>query len=334
MIQRSHLRLHPASAPHAVNRRSFLALLSLALAASGALGQPAGRPIRLVVSLPAGSAIDFQARLLAPYLSASLGQPVVVDNKPGGRDIIALTDVIRSAGDGNTLYLGSLSPLAVNVAVVKNLPYDPRRDLTPIAGVSLVNHVLIVKSSFPANTVGEFIAYTKQNRGKVSVGYSTSLVQMEVFAINKLAGTDLLPVPYKGVPATITDVLGGTLTATLVDPGNASTLIKSGQVRALGVTSLRRNPTTPDIPAISETLPGYDFPTWTALVGPPGMRPETVKKIHAAIDGALRQKDVVDKFALAGTNPLLITPDALKALIDSDTTKWLNLAREANIQPE
>jgi tripartite-type tricarboxylate transporter receptor subunit TctC len=319
-----------------MNRRSFLELLGLALAspASGALAQPAGRPIRLVVSLPAGSAIDFQARVIAPYLSTSLGQPVVVDNKPGGRDIIALTDVIRSAGDGNTLYMGSQSPLAINVAVVKNLPYDPRRDLTPIAGVSLVNHVLIVKSGFPARTLAEFIAYARQNRGKVSVGYSTSLVQMEIIAINKLAGVDLFPVPYKGVPATITDVLGDTLTATLVDPGNASTLIKSGQVRALGVTSLKRNPTTPDIPAISETLPGYDFPTWTAMVGPPGMRPETVKKIHAAMDSALQQKDVVDKLALAGTNPFLITPGALKALIDSDTTKWINLAREANIQPE
>jgi tripartite-type tricarboxylate transporter receptor subunit TctC len=319
-----------------MNKRSFLKALGLTAAwpAGGAFGQSSGRPIRLVVSLPAGSAIDFQARLIAPYLSATLGQNIVVDNKPGGKDIIALSDVIKSAPDGNTLYMGSQSPLAINVALVKNLPYDPRRDLTPIAGVSIVNHVLVVKASFPAKTFSEFIAYTKQNPGKVSVGFATSLVQMEIAAINKLAGIDLFPVPYKGVPAAITDVLGDTLGATLVDPGNALTFIKSGQMRALGVTSLKRNPLTPDIPAISETLAGYDFPVWTAMVGPPGMRKETVDRIHAAVYSALKQKDVVDKFALAATNPYFITPDDFKALIENDTAKWIKLAREAKIEAE
>ena len=320
-----------------MNRRSFLRSVGFAgavAACGGAFAQSQGRTIRLVVSLSPGSAIDFQARMIAPYLSANLGQTVVVENKPGGKDLIALTDVIKSAPDGHTLYMGSQSPLAINVAVVKNLPYDPRRDLTPISGISLVNHVLVVKSSHPAKTLAEFIAYAKQNRGKVSIGYSTSLVQMEIAAINKLAGIDLFAIPYKGTPATITDVLGDTLSATLLDPGNALPLLKSGQVRALGVTSLKRNPLTPDIPAISETLPGYDFPAWTAMVGPPGMRSEVVKKIHAAVDNALKQKDVVDKLALAATNPFFTSPEDLKALIAADTTKWINLSREANIQPE
>lgn len=319
-----------------MNKRSFLASLGLAAVwpARSALAQSSTRPIRLLVSLPAGSAIDFQARVLAPYLSASLGQTIIVDNKPGGRDIIAMTDLVKSAPDGNTLYMGSQSPLALNVAVVKNLPYDPRRDLTPISGVSLVNHILLVKSSFPAKTFSEFVAYAKQNPGKVSVGYSTSLVQMEIFSINKLGGIDLFAVPYKGTPATITDVLGETLSATLVDPGNAVPHIKSGQMRALGVTSLKRNLLTPDIPAISETLPGYDFPAWTAMVGPSGIKRETVDKIHAAVESALRQKDVVDKFAQAATNPYFLGPDQFKTLIESETAKWIRLTREANIQPE
>jgi tripartite-type tricarboxylate transporter receptor subunit TctC len=319
-----------------MNKRSFLKSLGLVAAwpAIGAAAETSGRPIRLVVSLPAGSAIDFQARVLAPYLSASLGQPIIVDNKPGGRDIIAMMDVVKSAPDGNTLYMGSQSPLAINVATVKNLPYDPRRDVTPISGVSFMNHVLVVKSSFPVKTFPEFVAYAKKNQGKLSIGYSTSLVQLEIMAINKLAGIDLFAVPYKGTTATITDVIGDNLSATLLDPANALTQIKSGQMRALGVTSLKRNPLTPDIPAISETLSGYDFPAWTAMVGPAGMKPETVRKIHDAMSNALKQKDVVDKFAQGATNPLLITPDEFKALIDSETTKWIRLAREADIRPE
>jgi tripartite-type tricarboxylate transporter receptor subunit TctC len=319
-----------------MNRRFFLKVagLTVALPASGASAQLSRRPIRIVVSLPPGSAIDFQARLIAPYLTASLGQTIVVENKPGGKDIIAVMDVVKSAPDGNTLYMGSQSPLAINVATVKDLPYDPRRDVSPVAGCSLVNHILVVKSDSPAKTFPEFIAHAKQQPGRVSIGYSTSLVQMEIFAINKQAGIDLLSVPYKGTPQTITEVLGGRLTATLLDPGNALGQIKNGQMRALAVTSLNRNPLTPDIPAISETLPGYDFPAWTAMVGPRGMSREVVSKINAAMNDALKQKDVVDKLAQAATLPYIISPDELKSLIDAETTKWIQLAREANIQPE
>ncbi len=318
------------------DRRRFIgtALASAALAATTGKALAQTRPIRIVVSLPAGSAIDFQARLLAPYLSTTLGQPVVVENKPGGKDIIAVTDVLKAAPDGSTLFMGSQSPLALNVALVKDLPYDPRRDLTPIAGISQLNQMLIVKASFPARTFAEFVAYARQNPGKLTMGYSSSLVQMLISSINKQAGIDILAVPYKGTPATITDVLGDTLSATLVDPGSALPHIKSGQMRALGVTVQRRNPLTPDIPPIADTLPGFDFPVWSAMVGPPGMPRDTVLKINAAVESALRQKEVVDRFAAAATNTFVLQPETLKLLIDAETSKWIRVAREANIQPE
>lgn len=320
-----------------MNRRSFLktAGLTFLLPASGAFAQGvSGRPIRIVVPLPAASSNDFVTRVIVPHLSASLGQPVYVDNKAGGNGIIGTMDVIKAAPDGNTLLLASLSPLAINVALLKNLPYDPRRDVTPIAGASLTNHVLMVKSTFPARTFPEFIAHAKQQPGKVSVGYSTAAVQVQIATMSKLAGIELLPVPYKGTPATITDVLNGSLSATLVDPGNALAQTKGGQMRALAVTSLKRNPVTPDWPAISETLPGFDFPSWNALVGPPSMPRELVNKINAAMNNALKRKDVVDKYAQGGTIPLIMTPDEVKAYIEAETTKWIKLAKEANIQPE
>lgn len=319
-----------------MQRRHFLRSLvpSSGPLASSSWAQSAARPVRIVTSLSPGSAIDFQARLLAPYLSAKLEQPVLVENRPGGRDIIAITEVLKSANDGTTLYMGSQSPMALNMALVKNLPYDPRRDFTPISGVSLVNHILVVKSSSPFRSLADFLSRAKQNPGKLTVGYATSLVQMQISHINRVAGTDLLAIPYKGTPATLTDVLGDTLHATFLDPGSALPHIRSGQLRALGVTSLKRNPLTPDIPPISDTLPQYDFSVWTAMVGPAGMKPEVVKRIHAAMEFALRQPEVIEKFAMAATTPYTTTPEQLKALIESDTDKWLQLARQANIQPE
>jgi tripartite-type tricarboxylate transporter receptor subunit TctC len=320
-----------------MDRRFFLKSLGLTLAlpASGALAQTGSRrAVRMVVPLPAGTSNDMVARVLTPYLSNALGQSFIVDNKPGGNGIIGTMDVVRAAPDGQTLLLGSLSPLAINVALVKNLPYDPRRDVTPISGASVTNWVLMVKSGSPIRTMGEFIAYAKQRPGKVSIGYSTTAVQVQIATLNRLAGIDLLPVPYKGTPATLTDVIGGALDATLTDPGNALSQVKGGRLQPLAVTSLKRNPVVPDWPAISETLPGFDFTAWNALVGPAGMPSELVNRIGSAANQALKEKDVAERLAAHGTIPLVMTPNELKAFIDSETAKWIRLAREANIQPE
>jgi tripartite-type tricarboxylate transporter receptor subunit TctC len=149
-----------------------------------------------------------------------------------------------------------------------------------------------------------------------------------------MAGVDLLPVPYKGTPATFADVINGSLDATLTDPGNALGQVKGGYLRALGVTSPKRNPVTPDWPAISETLQGFDFTAWNALVGPAGMPRELVDRLSSAVNQALKEKGVVDRLAANGTIPFVMTPDELKKFIDAETAKWVRLAREANIQPE
>jgi tripartite-type tricarboxylate transporter receptor subunit TctC len=320
-----------------MKRRSFtqLAGLMLAVPGTGALAQgPAGRTARLVVPLPAGSSNDRVARILAPHISTYLNQNFVVDNKAGANGIIGTAEVLRAAPDGLTLLVGSNSPLAANMAFVRNMPYDPRRDLTPIAGASLTNHVLMVKSSFPAKTFAEFLDYARARPGRVSVGYSTASVQLQIATISKQAGVQLLPVPYRGSPATISDVLGGSLDATLTDPGNALAQTKDGGMRALAVSCLKRNPVTPDWPAISETLPGFDFPSWNAFVGPVGMSAELVARISEAVIRAQRLPDVAAQMASEGTTPLIMTPAELKSFIDTETTKWVRLANEAGIQPE
>lgn len=313
----------------------ILALATGAWVAAAAWAQaPAGRPVRMIVPLPAGTATDLAARVLSQQMSTILGQPIVVDNKPGANGSIGVMDMVRSAPDGHTLLLGSQSPLATNVALVKNLAYDPRKDFSPINGFGMTMHVLMVKPGFPAKTMPEFIAYAKQRPGKVSVGSTTTSVQTQIATMNKLAGIDLLAVPYKGIPATITDVIGGTLDATIVDLANAQAQAKAGKLVPIAVTSLQRNPLVPDWPAISETLPGFDFPSWVGLVGPAGMSRDLVDKLNAAVAQAVRHPDVSSRLGTIGMAPMLMSPDQFKAAIADETAKWVRLAREANIQPE
>jgi tripartite-type tricarboxylate transporter receptor subunit TctC len=313
--------------------RFFQALL-LGMALAGSALAQSGRPIRMIVPLPAGTATDLAARVLGQQMSTVLGQPIVVDNKPGANGTIGVMEMVRAAPDGHTLLLGSQSPLATNVAMVKNLAYDPRKDFSPINGFGETMHVLMVKPGFPAKTMSEFVAYAKQRPGKVSVGSTTSSVQTQIATLNKLGSIDLLVVPYKGIPATITDVIGGSLDATLVDLANAMAQAKAGRLVPIAVTSIKRNPLVPDWPAVSETLPGFDFPSWVGLVGPAGMPKELVDKLNAAVAQALRHPDVAARLSTIGMTPMLMSAEQFKTVIAEETTKWIRLAREANIQPE
>jgi tripartite-type tricarboxylate transporter receptor subunit TctC len=313
--------------------RFFQALL-LGMALAGSALAQSGRPIRMIVPLPAGTATDLAARVLGQQMSTVLGQPIVVDNKPGANGTIGVMEMVRAAPDGHTLLLGSQSPLATNVAMVKNLAYDPRKDFSPINGFGETMHVLMVKPGFPAKTMSEFVAYAKQRPGKVSVGSTTSSVQTQIATLNKLGSIDLLVVPYKGIPATITDVIGGSLDATLVDLANAMAQAKAGKLVPIAVTSIKRNPLVPDWPAVSETLPGFDFPSWVGLVGPAGMSKELVDKLNAAVAQALRHPDVAARLSTIGMTPMLMSAEQFKGVIAEETVKWIRLAREANIQPE
>jgi tripartite-type tricarboxylate transporter receptor subunit TctC len=317
--------------------RTFLKTLGLAAAMPSTTlwaQSGSGRTIRVIVPLPAGSSNDTSTRVQAPFISQLMGQPVVIDNKAGGGGVIGSMEVVRAAPDGLTLMAGSLSPLAINMALVKNMTYDPRRDFTAIAGSTLTNHVMVVRADSPIKTFADFIAYAKQRPGKVSIGYSTSLVQMQIASINKLAGVELLPVPYKGAPATVTDVLGGVIDATMANPGPTIEMAKAGRLRVLGVTSLKRNAITPEWPAISETLPGFDFGAWNAWVGPAGMPRDLVNRLSASIGAALRRPEVVQQLALEATTPLVMGPDETKAFIEAEVVKYIRLAKEAGIQPE
>lgn len=316
--------------------RTFLKAMALPFAytATRSFAQAnAGRPIRMVVPLPAGSGNDFVARVITPAVSKILGQNIIVDNKPGANGTIGAMEVVRAAPDGLTLLCATNSHLATNMALVKNMPYDPRRDLTPLGGAVSVAQVLLVKASAPYKTLPEFIAHAKGNPGKVSVGFSTSIVKMQFATLAKMAGIDLLMVPYKGAPAAANDVIGGVLDATLEIPGVAIGHVKAGTLRAL-VSMSKRSDLLPDVPPAADTLPGFDFPLWNGFVGPAGMPRELVLRLGSAIAQAQRQPEVDQQLRTAGQPPFIIEPDALKTYIEAEVTKYMRLAKQAGIEPE
>ena len=318
--------------------RTLLKLLALSLALAGtcpafAQGYPA-RPVRMVVPFPAGSATDLAARIMAQQLQSALGQSFVVDNKPGAGGSIAAAEVIRAAADGHTLLFSSNSAVASNVALLKNISYEPLKDFTPIAGIGENMLVLMVKSDHPAKNLQEFVSHVKQRPGKVTAGYGSSSSQVSIAVLNKLGQLDVLPVPYKGIPLAVTDVLGGTVDFTFVDLGNAMAQSKGGKLRALGITAPKRSPLAADWPALDESMPGFDITAWFAIVGPAGIPQDVVNKLNNAVGQALKNPEAREKLAGIGIQPMPLEPEQLKAFMGSEISKWVRLVKDANIQPE
>lgn len=319
-------------------RRKFLRTLVLALGFGAALtvqaqGYP-DKPVRLVVPFPAGTGTDIGARMLSQQLHTALGQPFVVENKPGASGSIGAMEVVRATPDGYTLLFASNSAAASNVALLKSMPYDPVKDLTPIAGVGESLLVLMVRAEHPAKNLQEFLAYLAQRPGKVSAGYGSASSQIGIAVLNKLAKLDVLAVPYKGIPLAVNDTIGGVVDFTFVDMGNALAQAKGGKMRALGVTSAKPSALMPEWPALGERLPGFDISAWLAVFGPPGLPRETADKLGATIGSIINKPEMREKLAATGMQPMPMTPAQLKRFVPTEISKWKQLAQDANIQPQ
>ena len=292
------------------------------------------KPVRMVVPFPPGTGTDLTARLMSQQLQAALGQPFVVDNKPGAGGSIGAMEVVRAAPDGHTLLFSSNSAAASNVALLKAMPYDPVKDFTAVAGIGEAVLVLMVKVDHPAKNLQEFMAYVNQRPGKVDAGYGSSSSQISIAVLTKLGKFNTLAVPYKGIPLAINDVIAGVIDFTFVDMGNAIAQAKGGKLRALGITAVKRSPLVPDWPALAEVMPGFDITAWFAVMGPAGMPKDVVDKLNSTINQILRQAEFRDKLASSGIAPMPMTPEQIKNFVPSEVAKWLQLAKDANIQPE
>jgi len=314
--------------------RSIVAF-AIACAASLSIAQTyPNKPVKLIVPFPAGSATDQVARLTGQQLQEGLGQPFVVENKPGAQGAIAAAEVAKAAPDGYTLLVTTNTTQAANVSLFKKLAYDPVKDFAPVARLGMTSFVLMVKSEFPARTLKEFIAHVKSQPGKFSAGYGSAGSQVSAAMLKAMAGLDVVEAPYKGIPQAVTDVIGGSLTYTFVDLGNALGQLRGGKLKGLGVTSATRSSVAPDIPAIAETLKGYELIAWFGLMAPAGTPKEVVTKLHDAAVQGLAKPEVKERFAAIGTDVAPMNPDQLGAFIKTEIAKWAKLTKEAGIQPE
>lgn len=314
--------------------RVFL-LCGMLFSAAGAFAQAyPTKPVRLVVPFPAGSATDQVARVLGTSLSEALGQSFVVDNRAGAQGIVAAELVARSTADGYTLMVTTNTPQAANVSLFKKLPYDPVKDFAPIARLGTIPFILMVRADHQAKTLKDFIALAKTQPGKLSAGYGSAGSHVSLALLTSMGALDVVEVPYKGIPQAIVDVLGGQLAFTFVDLANALGQQKGGKLRSLGVTASKRSGLAPDVPAIAETLPGYELIAWFGLVAPAGTPRDVVKRLHDATVQALGRPDAKARFDAVGTDIALLNPEQFAAFIKSEIAKWAKLAKVAKLEPQ
>jgi len=323
-----------------LRRRRFprLAAGALVLPAISRLARAEGypsRPVRWIVCFAAGGPNDVTARLVGQYLSEQLGQNVVIENRVGAGGNVGMEIALKSPPDGYTIaFVGPNN--AINATLYEKLPFDFIHDSVPIAGTMQLTNVLEVNLDLPVKNIAEFIAYAKANPGKVNYatgGVGTSL-HMCGELLKSMAGIDLVHVPYRGTAPALTDLLAGRVQSLFDNIPGAMGQIKGGKLRALGVTAAKRVPALPDVPAIAETVPGYEADVWYGIAAPRGTPPEIVAKLNGAVNAALANPQLKARMNELGGDPMPLTPDAFGKLVADETQKWAGVIRSANIHLE
>ena len=314
-------------------RRAHLAIASaLVLSFGSALAADyPTKPVTIIVPQAPGGTNDIVARHVAQALSESLGKQFIVDNRPGAGGNIGTQAAARAPNDGYTLLMTISSSQAINPALYKKIPFDPVKDFVPIAPVAKVPNVLVANPSFPANNVKELIALAKAKPGEIqyaSAGNGT-LNHLLGAMLESEAGIQLQHIPYKGVSPALTDVLGGQVPLAFASMPSVVSNLKSGKLKALGVSSLKRSPAAPEIPAIAETVPGFSGELWVGLFAPAGTPKEITAKLNAEVVKALATKDLQEKMAAQGAEIVSGTPEQLAAMLKEDSARWAKIVKES-----
>ncbi|AVA35092.1 tripartite-type tricarboxylate transporter receptor subunit TctC [Cupriavidus metallidurans] len=292
------------------------------------------KPIQMIVPQAPGGTNDIVARLVAADLSQRLGQQVVVENRPGAGGNIGTQTAARSAPDGYTLLMTISSTQAINPSLYRSIPFDPIKDFEPIAPVATVPNVLVVNPAFPAKSMSELIAMAKAKPDYyrfASAGNGT-LNHLLGEMLNSMAAIKLEHVPYKGVAPALNDVLGNQVPMAFASLPSVLAHIKAGKVRALGVSSAKRSPFAPDIPAISETVPGYSGDLWVGLFAVRGTPKDVTQKLAATMQTALGDKTLRDKLAAQGAEVLTGTPQQFSTMLRGDIDKWAKIVKQSGAQ--
>jgi tripartite-type tricarboxylate transporter receptor subunit TctC len=321
-------------------RRRFLRL------AAGAVAMPAvarvanaqaypSRPVRIVVGFVAGGSTDIGARLIGQWLQERLGQPFIIENRPGAATNIATETVVRAPPDGYTLLMVGPSS-TINATLYDKLNFVFLRDIAPVASTIRQPQIMLANPSLTAKTVPELIAYAKANPGKTTMASAGtgSIGHLAGEWFKMMAGVDLLHVPYRGAGPAVTDLLGGQVLTAVVGITGAIEQVRTGKLRALAVTTTTRAPALPDVPTVSEFVPGFDAGDLLGVGAPRNTPAEIVDKLNKEINGALADPKIEARFADLGGTPLALTPAEYGKLLADETEKWGRVIRSANIKPE
>ena len=317
--------------------RPLATLAATLLCGAAALAQPyPNKPIRAVVPFAAGSATDQIGRAFAEKMSATLGQQIVIDNKPGANGMLGADIVAKAPADGYTLLVGTNSTNAALKFLMKKLPYDQDTAFVPVGFLGSVPLMVAVNMDVPAKTLKEFVDLAKAKPGQVSFAYASTSQQVSSEMLASMAGIQMNPIPYKSGPAAMTDLIGGQVNMFTADFGVTVSQHKAGKIRGLAVTSAKRSPAVPELPTVNESLglKDYELIAYFAVFAPAGTPPDVIARLNQAINAAATAKDLQEKFAATGFAIDPGTPEALAQRNKGETVKWEKAIKDAKIEPQ
>jgi tripartite-type tricarboxylate transporter receptor subunit TctC len=311
--------------------------LAMGLSAGAQAAEPYPvKPIRVVVTFPPGGQTDVVARIIQPHLEMRLGQPLVIDNRPGAGGTIGVDAVAKSAPDGYVIGVGPMGALTVNMSLQDKMPYDTLRDLAPVSLLTSTPFVMAAPLSLKADTVGDVIALAKAKTQNLSIGHggNGSAMHLTALLFNHMAGVNIPLVPYRGSTLAFNDLIAGHIPLGVSDITTALSLVRSGQVKPLGVSSLTRDAALPDVPTFAESgLPGYVAMGWFGIVAPAGTPAHVITKLNNAIVSALKDPLIVERLRAVGAEPYPSTSDEFGHFIRSEIAKWANVVAQSGFKP-
>ena len=317
--------------------KQILAVLCTLLLAGNGLAQDyPSKPVRFIVPYAPGGSSDILARTLGQKLSDAMGQPFVIDNRPGAGSMVGTEVLAKSAADGYSIILSDM-PHTINPSINPKVPYDPVKDFSPVSVIGVSPMFLFVHPAFEAKSVKELIALAKAQPGKIAIasGGNGATTHLVAELLQASAGIKLVHVPYKGAGPAIADVAAGQVPVTFTSMATAASLMKAGRLRVIGVTSGKRLAAFPDVPTFDELgLTGLNFEHWWGIMAPARTPPAIVARLHGEIAKALAAPDVRDRFATLAVEPRTNTPEQFRALIESDLARWAKVVRDAGIKLE
>jgi tripartite-type tricarboxylate transporter receptor subunit TctC len=312
-----------------------LVLYGTPVVAQDAVKNYPNKLIRLIVPYAVGGGTDVLARLAAKSLTEQLGQPVIVENKPGASGILGTMQVAKAAPDGYTLLVAPSGPLVMNPVLRKSLPYSPQKDFAPISVLGRLPLLITVNAQLPVHSVKELIDYAKAHPNDVTYASSGPLFQLASELFKQKTGTDFLAIPYKSSGESTAALVGGQITMSIADVPPVAGLIKTGKLRALAYTNESRNAQFPDVPTVAQAgIPGTEVATLVGIVAPAGTPALIVRKLQDALVHMVQKPEMRERFAAIGVEPVGSTSEEFVRAIETDLTRWAEVARRANIQPE